>query len=109
MDKILIMKIFINIILFSLIINVVIDLNSLRNYCINHQPIDYIVKEELDKCYLSVHNFISLNSTLVQQKNASTLNFNNNSQIFHTYISSFSKPYLLELVHNSTEDCLCCS
>jgi|SRR5882757_1110139 len=109
MDKIFIMKIFINIVLLSILIKVVIDLNGLRNYCMSHQPIDYVLKEEFDKCYLTVHNFISLNSTLVQHKNDSNINFNNYSQKFYTYISSFTKPFLLELVHNSTEDCLCCS
>src|SRR5882757_1685845 len=112
MDRILLIKIFIYIILMSLMIKVDFDINDLRNYCKIHQPIDYILKEELDKCYLTVHNFVSLNSTIeVIQQNVSNINFKNYSQseIFHTYISSFSKPFLLELVQNSTQDCLCCS
>ena len=96
----------------SLMIKVDFDINDLRNYCKIHQPIDYILKEELDKCYLTVHNFVSLNSTIeVIQQNFSNINLKNYSQSekFHTYITSFSKPFLLELVQNSTQDCLCCS
>ena len=69
-------------------------------------PIDYEMKG-LNECYLTVHNFISLNSTSVlSDQNDSTML---NNQTFRTYIYSYTRPFMLELVQNSTESCLCCN
>lgn len=87
-------------ILISIILNIsLLIINISENKC--QYPIDYIIKDNLDQCYLSVHNIISINTSLKNN------NLNNN--YFHTYISSFTKPFLLELVQNSTQDCLCCN
>ena len=74
-------------------VNINIELNSNEK-----QPIDYQIKD-IDECYLTVHNFVSMKS---RQKNKSKNNIE-----FKTYIYSYTKPYLLELVQNSTHDCLC--
>lgn len=87
-------------ILISIILNIsLLIINISENKC--QYPIDYIIKDNLDQCYLSVHNIISINTSLKNN------NWTNN--YFHTYISSFTKPFLLELVQNSTQDCLCCN
>ena len=31
--------------------------------CKDKQPIDYVLKEKLDECYISIHNFVSFNSS----------------------------------------------
>ena len=80
--------------------------------CEIENPIDYQIRDSLDKCYLTIHNFIKINSSIFQLNTNDSnekLNFTqNNQQSFNTYITSYSKPYLIELIHNSTEDCLCC-
>ena len=90
-------------------------MKNIHQNCNSHKPIDYEVKE-LDQCYLTIHNFVSFNSKFeIQAKSNSSdsinVKFDNNSQIqsFHTYISSYNKPYLLELVQNANKNCLCCS
>src|SRR5882762_11684511 len=62
------------------------------------QPLDYIIKD-LDNCYLTIHNFVSFNSTINNQNKMET------SQSFKTYIYSYTKPYLIELIQNSSKDC----
>ena len=77
------------------------------------QPIDYILKEGLENSYLTLHNIISINNSLDFSKinNSNYVNIKNDKPIntFHTYITSYSKPFLLELIHNSTQDCVCCN
>ena len=93
-----------------------IDLYQIKIHCITHQPIDFVSKEELDKCYLTVHNFVSFKSTIeinpsLNSTNSIYLKFNESSQDqnFHSYISSYNRPFLLELVQKSKNDCLCCN
>ena len=64
------------------------------------QPVDYIIKD-LENCYLTIHNFVSFNSTLNNQNKMET------SQNFKTYIYSYSRPYLIELIQNTSRDCFC--
>jgi hypothetical protein len=45
----------------------------------------------LNECYLVVHTLISDN-----YKNVTT------------YINSYTKPFMIELVNNATQDCICC-
>ena len=63
-------------------------------------PLDYELKD-IDKCYLSVTNFVSLKSKY--------WNYSKDDIEFKSYINGYTKPYLLELVQNSTHDCLCCT
>ena len=112
MDKIFIFKLFLYFVNISLLTKVLFDLNEFK-FEYSH-PIDYIIKEDLDKCYLSVHNLVSFNTTIdlisrttygfkdIKIKNSS------HKQSFNTYISSYTKPFLIELMQNSTKDCLCC-
>ena len=82
---------------------------SIRNGLKNRTPLDYIMKNDLENCYLTIHNFISLNTTLEYNKTIENENWNlTNNEHFHTYITSFTKPYLIELINNNTKDCLCC-
>jgi cell division protein FtsL len=71
------------------------------------KPIDYQI-EDLKDCYLTIHNFVSINSSIQDRsmKNKSTIK---NKYDFKTFIYSYTKPFLLEMVQNSTKDCLCCS
>lgn len=62
------------------------------------QPIDYSINKDLEKCYITIHNFVTYNYSN---------NIDENLQ-FKTYIYSYTKPFLLELTQNSTKDCLCC-
>ncbi len=57
-------------------------------------PIDYELKN-LDECYLTIHNFISIKS-------------NSSVSDVKTYIYSATRPFLIELINNATQDCLCC-
>ena len=57
---------------------------------------------DLDKCYLTIHNFVS-----IHQKNK--FGHSNDSINFKTFIYSYTRPFLLELIQNSTDDCVCCS
>ena len=83
------------ILLFSSIsVNIELTSKNERN------PVDYEIKN-IDECYLTVHNFITLKS--------SDWNTSKDDLEFKTYVYSYSKPYLIELVQNSTHDCLCCN
>ena len=66
-----------------------------KNKC--ELPIDYSNKI-LDDCYLTLHNLISIQFS----------NHSNYNSTVKTYIYSASKPFLIELLNNSTDDCLCC-
>ena len=73
-------------------------------------PIDFEIKHNLEECYLTIHNFISFNSTLIEnvQNESKMKHFNNNNtQNFKTYIYSYTKPFLIELIQNRTDNCLC--
>ena len=52
---------------------------------------------DIDNCYLSIQNFVTM------RHNTS----NDNKFELKTYISSFTKPYLIELLQHQTKDCLC--
>ena len=77
--------------------------NSKVNFQNGMKPIDSEMKTNLDDCYLTIHNFVSVNQTWEKRNESS------NKHIIKTYIYSYTKPYLLELVQNSTESCLCCN
>jgi hypothetical protein len=70
-------------------------------------PIDYQIKD-LKECYLTIHNFVSINTTIKDQSSKNESNVIKNKFNFKTYIYSYTKPYLIELIQNSTKDCLCC-
>jgi hypothetical protein len=75
-------------------------------YNTGKNPIDYQIKD-IDDCYLTVHNFVSMNST-IEEISANISHDIKNKFNFKTYIYSYTKPFLLELIQNSTKDCLCC-
>lgn len=52
----------------------------------------------LGKCFLSIENFVTVRKT----------NGTHNEFDMKTFASSFSSPYLIELIQNSHKDCLCC-
>ena len=57
----------------------------------------------LDECFLQVHNFVKFNSSIYAfKKNTSDYYLQNNKQLFQTYIYSYTKPYLIKLINNST-------
>ena len=87
--------------IFTLLVSIIHRLET-----IERSPIDYELKV-LDQCYLTVHNFISFKSDAFL--NSRDFFKYNTTQNFKTYIYSYTKPYLLELVQNSTKDCLCCN
>ena len=92
-----------------------IDLSEIEKYCKTHRAIDFELTEQLEKCYLTVHNFVSFNSTIEinPHSNSSETNIQLNkslqNQNFHTYISAYNKPYLIELIQHSKNNCLCCN
>ena len=99
--------ILINMIIFDLFS--IISIINNHKICENEKPIDYILKNDLNQCYLTIHNLISIITTIDDNnKNAKEFNISNNEE-FKAYIYSYSRPYLLELIQNSTEDCLCCN
>lgn len=54
---------------------------------------------DIDKCYLTIQNFVTMRHGF---------NISNDRKFdLKTYISSFSKPYLIELLQHETKDCLC--
>src|SRR6266481_2266153 len=64
----------------------------------DRSAIDFEMKA-LDNCYLTLHNLISIKT------------FNNSSNPetnVKTFIYSVSKPFIIELLNNFTDDCLCC-
>ena len=52
---------------------------------------------KLEDCFLSIQNFVTVRQ-----------NRTGNDFELKTYSSSFSSPYLIELIQNSQRDCLCC-
>ena len=104
MDRIDIIKL-----LLCIIMNIILCLIFLKveNNCNDIKPVDYILKEDLDKCYISIHNFVSLNISLnlvafSNKTNRFDIKFINGSekQQFNSYISSYTKPHLMELIQN---------
>ncbi len=65
----------------------ILHYKTCEEYCKNamDNPIN------LNECYLVVHTLIS-----------------NNYKNVSTYINSYTKPFLIELVNNATQDCICC-
>ena len=55
---------------------------------------------ELEDCFLSIQNFVTV------RQNYSLCS--KNEFDMKTYASSFSSPYLIQLIQNSKRDCLCC-
>lgn len=81
-------------------------LNIIISNCGKH-PVD--CEFSLDKCYLEVHNFIQLNNTaFIESSNGSNHLNIKNEKSFKTYVTSFTRPYLIELIQNTTQNCLCC-
>ena len=116
MDKIFILHSVIHIINFIFLIQISFNVHEIDKYFKLHQHFDYETTRDLDECYLTIHNFVSFNSTFDIQPNANfsestNINVKNvtQKQSFHTYISSYNKPFLLEMVQNATNDCLCCN
>ena len=55
---------------------------------------------DIDKCYLSIQNFVTMRHFCH--------NVSKDEQFdLKTYISSYSKPYLIQLLQQETKDCLC--
>ena len=92
----------INILLINLN-SIILIINNFKKCEIIEKPIDYELKNIIDNCYLTIHNLISINTTIGNGKNISS------NEKFKSYIYSYTKPYLLELIQNSTDDCLCCN
>ena len=99
--------ILINMIIFDLFS--IISIINNNKICENEKPIDYILKKDLNDCYLTIHNLISVKTTINEENQRTKIYNISNNEEFKSYIYSFSKPYLLELIQNSTEDCLCCN
>src|SRR5215469_14142855 len=51
-----------------------------------------------DDCYLSIHNFVSVKK---YSKTNKTVNV-------ESFIHRFSKPFVLQIIKNAENDCLCC-
>ena len=58
---------------------------------------------ELNNCYLVIHNFFSI------RYNKSNMEAHlNKSFDLKTYVSSYTKPYLIEMISNLNKTCVCC-
>ncbi len=101
-DQKLKLLLIINIFLLKIFL-IIFIINNYKKCEIIEKPIDYELKNIIDNCYLTIHNLISINTTIGNENNIST------NEKFNSYIYSYTKPYLLELIQNSTEDCLCCN
>ena len=91
----------------AFIIGTTIKLNQNINQIIDgcrQNPVDYQLIP-IEQCYLTVHNFIRFES-MALFNNQSEISFKNN-QSLKTYIYSYTKPYLIELIQNNSKDCLC--
>lgn len=96
--------IFLNVI-FLIIITILINSKLNNNSCEN-KSVDYQMKDIFDNCYLTIHNFVSINTSVVKND---LNNIIQNKHSFKTYLYGYTKPYLIELVQNNTKDCLCCN
>ena len=65
--------------------------------------VNYTNSIGLKNCFLSIENFVTVRQLSSNMSNCKTNNFD-----MKTYASSYSSPYLIELIHNSQRDCLCC-
>ena len=65
--------------------------------------VNYTNSIDLKNCFLSIENFVT-----VRQFSSNITNCKMNDFDMKTYASSYSSPYLIELIHNSQRDCLCC-
>ena len=54
-------------------------------------------ESNLQDCFLSIQNFVTVRQNRTE-----------NDFELKTYASSFTSPYLIELIQNSQRDCLCC-
>lgn len=53
----------------------------------------------LKSCFISIENFVTLRQSNITKSNSFEMK---------TYASSYSTPYLIELIQQATRDCLCC-
>lgn len=61
----------------------------------------YHSESNLDKCFLSIENFVTVRYQNTTERNAT---FD-----MKTFAHSYTSPYLIELITNSKNDCLCCN
>ena len=96
----------------SVIILCLVILNGLNNKNFEN-IIDFDPLNEIKDCFLQIHNFVSLNTTLDITTTNGSIGYkfdkNSNDQNFKTYIQSYSRPFILELIQNGTQDCVCCT
>ena len=65
--------------------------------------------EKQEECFITIHNFVKFNSTAIIEKSPGVNDVHwKTNQNFKTYIYSYTRPFLIELIQNSTQDCLCC-
>ena len=70
-------------------------------------PIDYEMKN-IDDCYLTIHNLISTKFSIILNKlNSTDKNNLYENQTINSYIYKYSKPYLIEMINNSSNNILC--
>ena len=80
-----------------------IDQMNFRNGSLNCEI------EKQEECFITIHNFVKFNSTAIIEKSPGVNDVHwNTNQNFKTYIYSYTRPFLIELIQNSTQDCLCC-
>ena len=65
--------------------------------------VNYSDSIALKNCFISIENFVT-----VRQKSTNFTNCKRNEFDMKTFASTYSSPYLIELIHNSQKDCLCC-
>ena len=108
-ENIKLAKFTLSIIYFSLLIILVLKLS----FSMNGDKIENICHDHMKKpeeCFITIHNFVKFNSTALISKFPGTNDVQwKTNQNFKTYIYSYTKPYLIELIQNSTNDCLCCT
>lgn len=71
--------------------------HSLNKYCL-YQKTMVDCELFIDDCYLTVHNLISIKQ----------INESSSESDVKTYIFSATKPFLIELLKNTSKDCICC-
>ena len=89
--------------------NLILFQNTYIMYKINTQKIIEYKNESFNDCFLSIHNFVSVKKLENTNKYNSTFTRRREYDFdLKTFITTYTKPYLIELLQQSKQDCICC-
>ena len=97
------------ILIFCLYANIILFQNTYLIYNITTHKTSEYNQHSFNECFISIHNFVTVKKLRKSNNyNSTTTRLREYDFDLKTFISSYSKPYMIELLQQSTKDCICC-